>query len=44
MVTSLAEMGAGGAVCHAAGYGELGGAFRVAQENLAEAAAAASCP
>ena len=38
IVTSLAEMGAGGAVCHAAGYGELGGAFRLAQEDLAEAA------
>ncbi|MEM7123101.1 MAG: acetate--CoA ligase family protein [Pseudomonadota bacterium] len=38
MVTSLAQMGAGGAVCHAAGFGELGGEFSVAQENLAKAA------
>ncbi len=38
MVAQLAQMGAGGAVCHAAGFGELGGAFSVAQEKLAEAA------
>lgn len=38
MVTSLAQMGAGGAVCHAAGFRELGGAFAEAQDQLAEAA------
>ena len=37
-VAALARMGAGGAVCHAAGFGELGGAFALAQENLVEAA------
>jgi acyl-CoA synthetase (NDP forming) len=37
-VAALAAMGAGGAVCHAAGFAELGGEHRRAQEKLAQAA------
>lgn len=37
-MAALARIGAGGAVCHAAGFGELGGAHRDLQQDLAAAA------
>ncbi len=37
-VTALSERGAGGVVCHATGFGELGGEGLKAQNTLAEAA------
>lgn len=37
-MAALAAAGAGGAVCHVAGFGELGGEHRVRQDRLAEAA------
>lgn len=37
-IASLAAIGAGGAVCHVAGFGELGGVHRDLQDDLAEAA------
>lgn len=37
-MATLAAIGAGGAVCHVAGFGELGGEHRGLQDRLAEAA------
>ena len=38
VVSALAKVGTGGIICHAAGYGELGGEHRQRQQALAEAA------
>ena len=37
-IGALARIGAGGAVCHVAGFGELGGEHRALQQELTEAA------